>query len=337
MKDTDNDQTAAPWNYGADPRVIDLKESVQDEWLARPGVRGVGVTLDEDGRNAISVLLDEGTPEAGLELPPTVQDVKVLTRAIVIDPVGGLASPTTEISLKVEPDTGKYDPLEGGISISSNRQVDGNLEAGTLGVVLEDRASGQQVAVSAYHVLYTRGEGNDRDPIFQPIYSYTGFGEIGAPLRFYFGNFEMHYPRNKKNVGLDAAVASVEGRGASTRDIVEAGHVMGWAEPRLNAKVGKRGFRTRRTEGRVSDVCMTLPTKVGQITKQLENQFVIARATADPFEKPGDSGSVVFESDGPELTAVGLVWGGGYVPPDQQTTYGFASPFPAVVEALSLK
>src|SRR5947209_12268673 len=118
------------------------KEAAEHDLLKRPGVTAVDIGYKYVGGKktdelSIRVYVEKKKEKLPKEeaIPPVIEGIKtdVIERKYVLHP---LKVPLQQIELHA--DTGRYDPLRGGISIGPCRAVNGSIFAGTLGVVVTD-------------------------------------------------------------------------------------------------------------------------------------------------------------------------------------------------------
>ncbi|WP_299408625.1 hypothetical protein [uncultured Roseobacter sp.] len=225
-------------------RVSAAKRNAESEFLKRPGVVGVGVGWKYVGGRrtnelAIRVYVtdkrDVPPPE---RIPP--QFAGVLTDVIQrrIKPMV-LAAPVPQVAASV--DASSYDPLVGGISIGSCREIGGNAFSGTLGCPVVDRQTDDPMVLSNYHVLALDQMFAVGDQIVQPSVPDAGAcpdDVIGTLQRAVLGG------------QIDAAVASATNR--ETRcEIVEIGAIGGTGVADIGMEVRKRGRTSRVTSGTI--------------------------------------------------------------------------------------
>ncbi len=281
----------------AEPKVaeaVQVKRQFDDALRAFPNVTGVGVgyrvrngivTRETVIRVYVSrkLPLDRLRPED--VIPPRVAgvEVDVIEDEFVIH---------TDLSL-VERRAHQIQ-LQAGISVAGAR-----VTAGTLGTVLSD-ACGRDLILSNWHVLAGSLFAQPGEPILQPgpVDGGTGDHVIARLERF---ALSQH---------LDAACASLDGHRFCSHDHAGLGRrPLGTIGPVLGLEVFKSGRTTGVTHGRITDV--DADVTVGGYPDgpiDFKGQIIVEPDDrAQPFSRPGDSGSVVLAANGP---AVGLLFGG---------------------------
>jgi hypothetical protein len=305
---------------------IRAKESVEDEILKQPGITGVGVGYKYVGgkrTDQISVQVfvksKKKTVPKGEMIPAAIGGVPtdVIERTFV-------PHPALKKVLEMEPmaDTGTYNPVKGGISIGPCRAVGGYVYAGTLGVPVRDKTTGDPLLLSNFHVMCIDSGWSVGDQMTQPSRVDTGScpgGVVGTLLRAAL------------TASVDGAVCTLSGRGSAC-EIVDIGAVTGTAAAALNMAVRKRGRTTGLTYGTVDSVSLSVSVDYGDGigVKTLTNQIGLQPDLAKnpKFGDHGDSGSVVVDGSG---KVVGLYFAGS----DDGT--GVANPIAAVLSALNIE
>ncbi|MEZ4670968.1 MAG: hypothetical protein R3E39_23950 [Anaerolineae bacterium] len=137
-----------------------------------------------------------------------------------------------------DPRTRVMSPMQGGISIS-DAYAGGY---GTLGGLVYDKTTGEEMLLSNYHVLAGSGWASPRTTIIQP-----GRGDGGRePV--------ATFVRHAMNNGIDAAVARLNGSRALSHYQYMLGPLSGVAEPQLGMKVIKSGRASGITRGLVTAI-----------------------------------------------------------------------------------
>jgi endonuclease G len=211
-----------------------------------------------------------------------------------------------------------YDPLRGGISISNEWFNN----YGTLGGIVEDRASGQLMLLSNWHVLLGSAYAPRGLRIFQP-----GRGDGGGSWDA-VGTIE----RDVMVDGLDAAVARLSGNRSWSTDQFDIGPVNGLAMPSLGMHVVKSGRTSDVTEGIVDGIEGEFPIRYGGLLREIRH---VCRVVPLDDEKPvvssaGDSGSWWLEEDTHNVVALHFA---GSDDPE----LALAMAMPPVFEALDVK
>jgi hypothetical protein len=300
------------------------KESAEDDLLRRPGVTGVGIGYKYVGgvrtsQTAIQVFVNQKRDVSGDQtIPREINGVPtdVIQRTFELHPA-------RKNVLELEPmaDTGTYNPVKGGISIGPCRAIGGFVFAGTLGVPVRDRATGNPLLLSNFHVMCVDNTFAVGDQMTQPSRVDTGScpgGVVGTLLR------------SALTASVDGAVCTLSGRGSAC-EIVDIGAVTGTAVATLGMAVRKRGRTTGLTFGTVDSISLSVIVDYedGIGNRTLTNQIGIQPDTAHnpKFGDHGDSGSVVVDGG---VRVVGLYFAGS------ADGYGVANQFAAVLDALSI-
>jgi hypothetical protein len=295
-----------------------VKERVEDELLQRPGVVGVDIGYKEvDGRRtdqlAIRVLVEQKRDvPADQRVPSTIEDVTtdVIQRGKIV-PMA---------------DTTRYDPLLGGCSVGVCDPDPFNPpgpSAGTLGVLVRDRATGDIMALSNWHVLVMRAPSSD---VVQP--SLLDTGHCTADI---IGQVA----RSTINDVVDCAVATLTARDRQ-QQILNIGWVRGWDGTMIGNRVKKRGRTTGLTYGDVDTVDATVTIAYPDGARTLRRQVGIWRAdgVSDVFLRPGDSGSAVVDWN---YRVVGLAFAGSAGNPFlPDGAYAWANPMADVLDAMQV-
>ena len=303
--------------------MIQTKEIIEKELLARPGVTAVdvgykyvkGLRTDEI---AIRVHVAHKRPVTGKEqIPDTFDGYKtdVIERTYVLQPLKMKLEDVTQ-----QADTTRYDPLKGGISIGPDRSIDGYVFAGTLGIIVKDNSTGNPLLLSNFHVMCVDNGWNAGDQMDQPSLMDTGTHSdgIGKLVRSSLSSY------------VDGALATLSGRTYSC-DLVDIGPVNGTAPAVLGSPVRKRGRTTLLTYGFVDGVNASISIDYGDGigTKILTTQISIRPDTAhtSKFSDEGDSGSVIVDANN---KVIGLLFAGS---PDGYTV---ANPISSVLTELGI-
>ena len=248
--------------------------------------------------------------------------------------------------------TGKFRPAPSGVSIGHYQ-----ISAGTLGAVVRDRSTGDQLILSNNHVLANSNDAQTGDPIIQPggadggtvandlfarlerfcvidfgtetssdcgiASSYAGFGNAMASLLGSRHRVTV-LQANPQAVNLvDAAVARPINDDDLLTEILGIGEISGTTEGTLGMSIRKSGRTTGFTTGTITTIEATVSVNYGpgQVAT-FENQLV-----STPMSEGGDSGSVIVAADSQE--AVGLLFAGS----TQSTIF---SPIQAVLDCLNV-
>lgn len=284
--------------------IIQKKQDEQSALLKLPGVTGVDVGYKYvNGKRtkeiAIRVLVAKKKKRvpAKERIPEKIDGIKtdVIERTIV--PLVA-RKPVKEAA--AGPDTKKYDPLQGGISIGPDRSINGYVYAGTLGCPVRDRQSGEDRLLSNFHVMAVDNGWKVGDAMDQPslVDGGSSSDQVGTLAKAVLSEH------------IDGALSTVKGRDAVCT-IVDIGDIKGTATAALNDPVRKRGRTTLLTYGFVDAVNGTVKIDYGDGigTKTLVNQIGIRPDTKhNPmFSDHGDSGSVVVDGNN---NIIGLLFAG---------------------------
>lgn len=306
-------------------RMMAAKEAVESELLEKKNVVGVAVGNkytdgEKTGDVAIVVYVSQkgGRLAAADRIPDEIDGIPTDVIEASFEPKEkkSLADVTPKV------DTGTYDPLQGGISIGPCRSIGGFVYTGTLGCIVTDNVSGDNMLLTNFHVAAIDSGWSVGDTQAQPSRVDTGAcpADVVGTLQ-----------RAVIDTAIDAAVISHDARDIDCT-IVDIGEVEGTSTVSVGDRVRKRGRTTELTVGEVDAVGATVSVpydpSIGTIT--LTNQIIItADTSANPaFGLGGDSGSVVVNDDN---EVVGLYFAGNG-PGD----LGVANPIAAVEAGLDV-
>ena len=315
-----------------------VKESEEAALLKRSGVTGVDIGYKyvkgkKTDELAIRVYVEQkkDVPKSEM-IPKTINGVKtdVIQRKFVLHP---LKVKLTDIAVMA--DTGRYDPLKGGISIGPCRAIGGYIFAGTLGAIVIDNSTGKEMLLSNFHVMCVDDTWTVGNTMCQPSRIDTGVcpGDVVGTLQ-----------RASLGGKVDCAVASHTARGYAC-EIVDIGKVAGKATATVGMAVRKRGRTTGLTYGTVDTVDLTVNIPYGDglgvvtLTKQIG--IDVDSTKSAKFGIHGDSGSVVVDNS---RRIVGLYFAGNDEQKDAtgkviqpEGVYGVANPIQAVLDALNVR
>jgi hypothetical protein len=284
--------------------IIKQKEVSQASLLKLPGVTGIDVGYKYVGGQRtdevsirVMVTKKKKTVPVKQRIPAKIKGIKTDVIQRIFEPLT-LRKPVADAT--PVPDNKKYDPLQGGISIGPDREINGYVYAGTLGCIVTDKATGEPRLLSNFHVMAVDDSWKAGDAMVQPskVDGGTDADQIGTLAKAVLSNH------------VDGALSTVEGRGTDCA-IVDIGKVKGTATAALNAAVRKRGRTTLLTYGFVDAVNGTVKIDYGDGigAKTLTDQIGIRPDTAhnDKFSDHGDSGSAVVDADN---NVIGLLFAG---------------------------
>jgi hypothetical protein len=276
--------------------LVAIKERVEEQYLARPGVTGIdvgykvvgGVQTDEV---AIRVHVQEKRADVPEDqaVPGSIDGAvtDVLERAYELQVI------RTPLDIATQADTTHYPTLQGGISIGPSRVINGFVYSGTLGAVVTDGVTGQKAALTNFHVACVDAGWHVGDRQVQPSRGDTGTvpaDEFGAILRAVL------------SAHVDGAVVSIDAGRTTAATIVDIGAFNGTKPATLGMAVRKRGRTTGLTHGSVDGLALTVNVDYGDGlgVHTLTDQVSIATDTAQNplFSDHGDSGSVIVDSTG---------------------------------------
>lgn len=315
-----------------------VKESVEDELIARPGVVAVDIAEKEtDGKKtgemSIVVFVEQKKPTSklakGAAIPEEIDGVRTDVQELVIE-----LQPAMRQVEDAEPqvDPADYPTLAGGISIGPRRSValappdvpaPGNFVfVGTLGAMVRDRATGATMALTNFHVACVNNTWSVGDRQVQP-----SLVDGGAPT----GDFGA-LTRAALSDNIDGAVITVDAGQPWTATVTGVGDVNGSTPATVGMAVQKRGRTTEHTFGTVASVDFTVSVDYGSDVgpRTLRHQIRIDTDTSrNPrFSNSGDSGSVILDTS---RNVVGLLFAGAT---DGSMT--FANPIQAVLDELAV-
>jgi len=278
------------------PELVAIKESVEGELLARPGVTGVDVGYKVvGGEQTDEVAIRVHVEEKKADVPETERVPEAIDGVVtdVLERRYELQVAREPLNVAAQADTTHYATLQGGISMGPSRAIGGYVYTGTLGAVVTDNPSGQKAALTNFHVACVDDGWSVGDRQVQPSRVDTGTvpaDEFGAILRAVLSSH------------VDGAVVSIDAGRATSNTVVEIGDVKGTATATLGMAVRKRGRTTGFTHGTVDGLSLTVNVDYGDGigVRTLTDQVSIATDTSQNplFSDRGDSGSVIVDSTG---------------------------------------
>lgn len=238
------------------------------------------------------------------------------------------------------PDTQRYRPLVGGVSVAASRFLaSGLIHAGTLGAIVTDSSdSNITYGLSNHHVLCVDMGRQQGQEIVQP--EPTPLGVIpGDPI----GTLQAWaFPETTASGDVDAAIALLNVQ--TVPEIAEVGAVFGTVDPTHTMLVRKRGRTTGLTFGWINGILgnynvdypnlppVTPPSTMRTMQNQIQVHIDFPMTLI--FGESGDSGSVVL-GDGDRVA--GLYFASGYFAPGDPLKFGLFSPASAVENALGIR
>jgi hypothetical protein len=322
-------------------QIRPIKQRVEDELLAIPGVTGVDINRQvtkgqPTGELAIVVYVEKKKPANKVPknqlipseidgIPTDVKEQKKVVPKAALTRVPDRAVPLL--------DKTNYTTLHGGISIGPCRTIHKEppevpepgeyTQAGTLGMLVRDRVTRDTVALTNLHVVAADSNWAIGERMAQP-----SLGDGGECPADGFGAIW----RAQLTSHIDGAVVSIDDGVPTRASIEEIGLVSGQAAAVVGSEVRKRGRTTNLTYGIVDSVDATLTIDYGDGfgSHTLRNQVrILPDVWSNPhFSESGDSGSVVVDGDG---NVVGLLFGGAE---DDSDTY--ANPIQRVLDDLAV-
>lgn len=315
-----------------------VKESVEDELLAKPGVVAVDIAEKETdgkktGEQSIVVFVEQKKPTSkltkGAAIPKEIDGVKTDVQELVIE-LQPAYRQLDDGELFVDP--ADYPTLAGGIGIGPRRSVflsppdvpaAGNyVFVGTLGAMVRDRASGATMALTNFHVACVNNTWSVGDRQVQP-----SLVDGGAPT----GEFGS-LTRATLSENVDGSVITVDTTQPWTATVTGVGDVAGSAPATVGMAVQKRGRTTEHTFGTVASTDFTVTIDYGSDvgSHTLRHQIRInTDTTRNPrFSDHGDSGSVVMDTS---RNVVGLLFAGS-----NDGSMTFANPIQAALDELGV-
>jgi hypothetical protein len=218
-------------------------------------------------------------------------------------------------------ETGRVRPLRPGVSIAH-----ADVSAGTLGAFVE--VHGAVHALSNYHVLVGSPGAAVGDPVLQP-----GPADGGRNPEDRVGALTAFVPLARGRAAtVDAAISRLVDVEVDLDYPV--GRITTTAEAEGGEEVAKVGRTTGLTHGRVTaieldDVLVGYGDELGELG--FDDQIEVESTGPAPFSRGGDSGSLVYRSDG---VALGLLFAGSEAGGDNGTGLTYLNPIRAVLDAL---
>ena len=246
-----------------------VKESVEDELIARPGVVAVDIAEKEkDGKKtgelSIVVFVEQKKPTSklakGAAIPKEIDGIKTDVQELVIE-LQPAYRQLDDGELFVDP--ADYPTLAGGIGIGPRRSVflsppdvpaPGNyVFVGTLGAMVRDRATGATMGLTNFHVACVNNTWSVGDRQVQP-----SLVDGGAPT----GEFGS-LTRAALSENIDGAVITVDASEPWTATVTGVGDVAGSTAATVGMAVQKRGRTTEHTFGTVASTDFTVTINYG--------------------------------------------------------------------------
>lgn len=326
------------------PQVAQAKSNNLHSLIKKPNVVGVGVGYKQSkGQKLDQLSVVCLVKQKTSDLPPG---------GMIPQAVGGVPTDVIQVGeLTAFANTGRMRPAPGGVSIGHYA-----ITAGTLGVVVKDRATGDRLILSNNHVLANSNAGQIGDAIIQPgdadggrvatdtiahlerfePIQFSGQSGICSIASLYadIGNFFAKLLGSSHRVKVvieqdvsnyvDAALARPINDGDVLDEILDIGVIDGVMPATLGMSLRKTGRTTGFTTGTVDVLDATVNVSYGSAgTARYDGQIV-----AGAMSQGGDSGSLVV--DGNSNKAVGLLFAGS-----NSTT--ILNPIQLVLDTLNIK
>ncbi|SDC55134.1 MULTISPECIES: hypothetical protein [unclassified Candidatus Frackibacter] len=231
--------------------------------------------------------------------------------------------------------TARVRPAQPGVSIGHYK-----VSAGTFGAVVKDSKTKEPLILSNNHVLANLTSGHDDrseigDPVLQPGRhdgGEEGKDTIGHLERFVpikrksatsscliaqgFENilngiaelvkfpYQIRFLRNSEKANIvDCAVAKPVDPDKIVDKVLQLGRIEGVVEPEVGMRIVKSGRTSGITRAKIKAINATVEVNVSAAERAVFDDQIIA----EPFSKPGDSGSLVLDTNN---RAVGLLFAG---------------------------
>lgn len=320
-------------------RIRPVKERVEDDLVAQPGVVGVDIAEKEtEGRRtgelSIVVFVEKKRPmedvPADQQVPEQIEGVPTDVQELTIELQPGAMAMLAGEEPLVDPAV--YPTMAGGISMGPQRSVflsppdvpaPGNyIFVGTLGAMVRDRTSGATMALTNFHVACVNNSWSVGDIMVQPsrVDDDANDDQFGTLTRAQLTD------------EVDGAVATLDAGQAWDPSVTGVGGVTGTAVATVGMAVQKRGRTTEHTFGEVVSTDFTLSVDYGSDVglRTFHHQLRITPDTSrNPrFSDRGDSGSVVLDLS---RKVVGLLFAGS-----TDGSFTFANPIQSALDALDV-
>ncbi|MFC1765076.1 PKD domain-containing protein [Planctomycetota bacterium] len=267
-------------------RVREVQQRHTEKLLAKEGIVGTAIGLDDENEPAMLVLLEHGSVK---DIPEEIEKVKV--KKIITGQIRALTDPTA-----------KFDrPVPIGVSTGHF-----NITAGTIGCRVKDNA-GNVFALSNNHVYADEGSAAIGHNVLQPG-PYDGGINPDDKIGTLHAYEDIVFRTDASNV-IDAAIAktTTDDLGNSTPTDDGYGIPSATTVPAtIGLYVQKYGRTTGLTHGQVSGINATVNVGYDSGTARFVNQILIGTRK---FSSGGDSGSLIV-TDNSDQNPVGLLFAG---------------------------
>jgi len=290
------------------------QEAHTDALLRIQGVVGTAVGLAEGG--PVIKILTEHPGVAGLPrtLDGVTVEVQVTGKIFALHHrpghSGGPGGGGSGIEGGSDCSTTEVCPRPVPIGVSTGN-VD-ECSAGTIGARVYDN-SGLKYALSNNHVYALENQAELGSKVLQPGRYDTNCAYDPNDIIGYLSAFEPIVFSTSAHNTIDAAVANIDGDGASDPAVDKATPLNGYGTPQpspVSAEVGlnvqKYGRTTQLTKGTITAVNAILNVGYSSGTAKFEDQIIVE--SGKPFIKAGDSGSLLVTDPG--SNPVGLLFAG---------------------------
>ncbi len=297
--------------------------------MNKENVVGVGVGYKiKDGKDtgipAIMVFVEKKMPKEDLVRSQFIPEKLEGAHTDVIE--------TGEIRLLNER-TSKARPAQPGMSIGHYK-----ISAGTFGAVVKDAVTKEPYILSNNHILANVTNGKDNrakigDPILQPgtydggtnqdiiahLHRFVPVNIEGQPpscpvaqffemllnriLVFIRPNYKFRLEKYSFENLVDAALAKPISQDMISSEILGLGSIKGVKKGMPGLNVQKSGRSSGITKGKIRSIDAYVKVNMGDKKEAVFNKQLVS----DPIAKPGDSGSIVIDTDN---NAVGLLFAG---------------------------
>ncbi|MGQ3480138.1 hypothetical protein [Paenibacillus sp. TY11] len=309
-----------------------IKEKHEDDLLSKANVIGVDIGYKYiKGKKTNEIVI-----RTFVEKKEDVSEKDLVPKKI--DGITTDVIETSKIELQVlkvpvdapvlQEETRHFEPLTGGIELGPCRVINGSVYMGTLGAIV--KKGNDFYALSNFHVMCVDGNWNKGDDIVQPSRAHGG--DCQSDLIGKIDDVCLANKYGKVENQVDAAISTIKNRTITPDEVFKIGKIKGAANPKFGDMVRKHGRTTNLTYGEIDGLNATVSISYGEgigvVT--LRNQISIApdRTRNDAFSKPGDSGSVIVDSDN---KIVGLLFAGA-----NDHSHTFANHFSEVEKALGI-
>jgi len=222
-------------------------------------------------------------------------------------------------------------PAPGGVSIGHE-----DITAGTLGGLVFDQDTNARVILSNNHVLANTNQGAAGDAILQP--GPADGGTLADRIATLTRWVQIDFSDAGENL-VDAAIATPVDQADVTWDTLHIGpqtpsviRILGGSD--LGLPVQKTGRTTDHTTGFVQAIHATVRVKYDLFEKaNFIDQIILSQPLGEEFSGPGDSGSLIYDSD---ARCLGLLFAGSEGTPTEPGTT-IANPIRAVFRSLHLR